>query len=72
MAVEKRVMDLLLDVAEKRAALPRVLARAVRKGRVGDVLRLLEDWGFGRKPVSDVYSEAVALAGNGEDSDDGG
>ena len=65
MAVEKRLVNLLLEVAEKRADLPRVLARAVRKGRVREALRLLEDWGFGRRPVSDVYHEAVALAGEG-------
>lgn len=67
MAAENRVMDLLLEVAQKRAELPRILAQAVRKGHVREVLRLLEDWGYGRKPVSDLYSEALALVADGGD-----
>ncbi|HHY93403.1 MAG TPA: hypothetical protein GX513_00100 [Firmicutes bacterium] len=65
MAAEERIMDMLMEVAQKRAELPRILARAARKGRVDDVLRLLEDWGFGRRSVSDVYSEALALTAEG-------
>lgn len=71
-AVEKRFVNLLFEVAEKRADLPRVLARAVRKGRVKEALRLLEDWGYGRRPLSDLYSEAVALVADGGDSGEGG
>lgn len=65
MAAEERIMDMLMEVAQKRAELPRILARAARKGRVDDVLRLLEDWGFGRRSVSDVYSEALVLTAEG-------